>query len=529
MTAVSDDQPPPTVASWAGFIAMCIGMFMAILDIQIVATSLPAIQSALSIRPDEMSWLQTSYLIAEIIAIPLTGWLTRVLSLRGVFVVMATVFVIASAGCATCAGFGSLIAWRSVQGFAGGALIPIVFSAGILLFSGRRQQIATAIAGMLAVLAPTVGPIVGGWITSSWNWHWLFLINVVPGTVAILVGALCLPRSDLARSDQIRALKSLDAVSAGVLALALATFQIALKDAAKLGWASGMVVGLLAASAACAALFARRSLNAAHPIVDLRALADRNFALGCALSFILGIGLYGNVYLMPVFLAFVRQQQPFEIGQVMLVTGAAQLLAAPIVVWLERKIAARRLSLFGFALFAAGLSMSVTDTPRSDYNEMFWPQFARGVGIMFCLLPPTRIALGHLPLDRVPDASALFNLMRNLGGAIGLALIDTVIFGRAPGHGAALGLKLMDRDYAAFKFVGLARPPRSAVLTPDMQELARPAVERAALTVAVTEAWMLMAALTAAGVAVVFAVRAVRQRTTNPLSPLLKDSPKTGA
>jgi MFS transporter, DHA2 family, multidrug resistance protein len=474
MTVDPYHQPIPSFASWVGFIAMCFGMFMAILDIQIVATSLPAIQSALGIRPDEMSWVQTSYLIAEIISIPLSGWMTRVFALRGVFVIMATLFVVASAGCAASSGFGGLIAWRSVQGFAGGALIPIVFSAGFLLFSGRRQQIATTIAGMLAVLAPTVGPTVGGWITSTWDWQWLFLINIVPGIVAVIIGTLCLPRADAAASDRLAAFKSLDAVSLVALAGALATFQIALKDAAKLGWTSGIVVGLLATAAVCAIVFTRRSLNGPHPIVDLRSLKDRNFTLGCTLSFILGLGLYGNVYLMPVFLAYVRQHDAFEIGQVMLVTGAAQLLAAPMVVWLELKIEARWLSLFGFALFAVGLGMSVLDTPRSDYNEMFWPQIVRGVGIMFCLLPPTRIALGHLPLDRVPDASALFNLMRNLGGAIGLALIDTLIFGRAPGHGAALGAKLMDRDFAAFKFAGLARPLRSAVITPEMQEFARP-------------------------------------------------------
>jgi MFS transporter, DHA2 family, multidrug resistance protein len=507
MTAGPNNQVMPSIASWAGFIAMCVGMFMAILDIQIVATSLPAIQSALGIRPDEMSWVQTSYLIAEIISIPLSGWLTRVLALRGVFMIMATLFVIASAGCATSAGFGSLIAWRSLQGFAGGALIPIVFSAGFLLFSGRRQQIATTIAGMLAVLAPTVGPLVGGWITSTWNWQWLFLINIAPGIVAILIGALCLPRADVAARDRLAAFKTLDVVSLVALAVALATFQVALKDAAKLGWTSATVLGLLALAAGCATMFAYRSLDRANPLVDLRALNDRNFALGCALSFVLGLGLYGNVYLMPVFLAYVRQHDAFEIGQVMLVTGAAQLVAAPIVVWLELRIEARWLSLFGFVLFAGGLGVSAVDTPRSDYNEMFWPQIVRGVGIMFCLLPPTRIALGHLPQHRVPDASALFNLMRNLGGAIGLALIDTLIFGRAPGHGAALGAKLMERDLAAFKFVGLARPLRSAVITPEMQAFARPAVERAALTIAVTEAWVLIAVLTAVGVLVALAVK----------------------
>lgn len=506
--SVELERPVSSVASWAGFIAMCVGMFMAILDIQIVATSLPAIQTALSIRPDEMSWIQTSYLIAEIISIALSGWLTRVLALRGMFVVMATVFVVASAGCATSSSLAGLIAWRSLQGFAGGALIPIVFSAGFLLFRGHRQQVATMIAGILAVLAPTVGPIVGGWITSTWNWQWLFLVNIAPGVVAILVGALCLPRERTSWGQRLQELKSFDGISLLALAVALAAFQIVLKNGVEHGWTSPIVLGLLSAAAVSAVIFVRRTLHRLAPIVALSALADRHFALGCALSFILGIGLYGNVYLMPVFLAYVRLHDAFEIGQVMLVTGAAQLAAAPVVVWLERVIAARWLSLFGFALFAAGLAMSSLDTPHADFDELFWPQIVRGIGIMFCLLPPTRIALGHLAPDRVPDASALFNLMRNLGGAIGLALIDTVLFGRAPVHGEALAQRLLAREQLAFTFVGLPRPLDTTQITQELQELARPAVERAALTLAVTEAWMLIAALTAIGVLVALSIRA---------------------
>lgn len=504
--SIKSDRPVSSVSSWAGFIAMCVGMFMAILDIQIVATSLPAIQAALFIRPDEMSWIQTSYLIAEIIAIALSGWLTRVLALRGMFIVMTTAFVVASAGCATSTSLSGLVTWRCVQGFAGGALIPIVFSAGFLLFSGHRQQVATTIAGMLAVLAPTVGPIVGGWITSTWNWQWLFYVNIAPGIVAIMVGAVCLPHAGATTNQQLQAFKSFDGVSLAALAVALAAFQIVLKTGVERGWTSPIVLGLLGAVAVSAGLFVRRTLRRPAPIVALSALADRHFALGCTLSFILGIGLYGNVYLMPVFLAYVRLHDAFEIGQVMLVTGAAQLAAAPIVVWLERVIAARRLSIFGFALFAAGLAMSTLDTPRADFDELFWPQIVRGIGIMFCLLPPTRIALGHLAPDRVPDASALFNLMRNLGGAIGLALIDTVLFSRAPVHGETLARRLLAREQPAFTFVGLPRPLDTTPITQELQELARPVVERAALTIAVTEAWLLIAALTAVGVLVALSI-----------------------
>jgi DHA2 family multidrug resistance protein len=496
----------PSLTAWAGFVAMCIGMFMAILDVQIVVTSLPTIQEALGIAPDQMSWVQTSYLIAEVIAIPLTGWLTRLLSLRGLFVAAASVFAVASAGCAVSDGFTSLIVWRVIQGFAGGMLIPIVFSAVFIIFPGRGQALATTIAGMLAVLAPTVGPISGGWITSTFSWHWLFLVNIAPAILAIAAGYLCLPETG---SDR-REARNLDAISLLLLALCLATLELGLKEAPKSGWLSGFVLAMLAITASTGSAFIWRTLARAKPLVDLSNFADRNFTLACALSFVLGIGLYGSVYLMPVFLGYVRGHDALGIGQVMLVTGAAQLAVAPIAVWMEQRVNARLLSILGFAFFGAGLAMSMYDTPKTDFDGMLWPQIVRGAAVMLCLLAPTRIALGHLAPERVPDASALFNLMRNLGGAIGIALIDTVVFGRAAQHGAMIYERLEARDRAIFEFTGLPFIPADRVVTPGMISIAKPVVEKAAATIAITEAWLMLAAITATGVAIALAVRRTR-------------------
>ena len=166
---------PVSTATWIGFAMMCIGMFMAILDVQVVATSLPTIQRALNIAQDQMSWVQTSYLIAEIIAIPLTGFLTRAFTMRWLFVIAVSAFTLASIACALSGSFETLILWRVVQGFSGGTLIPAVFSAVFLIFPLRLQSVATTIAGVLAVLAPTVGPVVGGWLTETYSWQWLFL------------------------------------------------------------------------------------------------------------------------------------------------------------------------------------------------------------------------------------------------------------------------------------------------------------------------------------------------------------------
>ena len=181
---------------WVGFLLMCLGMFMAILDIQIVVTSLPAIRAALGIEAEQMSWVQTSYLIAEIVAIPLTGYLTRLLGMRRLFVVAVTLFAVASAGCAASHSLTALIVFRVIQGFAGGTLIPAVFAAVFLLFPERLQGPATTMAGVAAVFAPTVGPIAGGWLTEHYSWHWLFLVNIAPGLVAAIGAAATLPRRD---------------------------------------------------------------------------------------------------------------------------------------------------------------------------------------------------------------------------------------------------------------------------------------------------------------------------------------------
>jgi DHA2 family multidrug resistance protein len=494
---------PASAATWAGFALMCLGMFMAILDIQVVATSLPTIQDALEISRDAMSWIQTAYLIAEIIAIPLTGWLTRVLTLRWLFVAAITLFTLASIGCASSGGFAILIGFRVLQGFAGGMLIPAVFSAVFLLFPIRQHPIATTMAGIMAVLAPTIGPVVGGWITETYSWHWLFLINVLPGAIAAVTTPLLLPAAKPRFAD----LVTLDGVSLALMAIALASLELGLKQAPHDGWISPLCALLFSLSAVATTGFAVRTLRARHPVVELSTLQTRSFAIGCALSFCLGVGLFGSVYLMPVFLAYVRRHDAFEIGTIMLVTGVAQLLTAPIAGALESRLDPRPLSAAGFALFALGLGCSALQSRVADFDEMFWPQVLRGVAIMFCLLPPTRLALGALAEAQVPDASGLFNLMRNLGGAIGIASIDTILYGRTGGHAEALRDRLIAGDITAAQAIGLDlklflhRPPD--VTDAAVEDYVRPMVERAAFALSTNEAWALLALVALFGVLLV--------------------------
>jgi DHA2 family multidrug resistance protein len=494
---------PVSISTWIGYAMMCVGMFMAILDVQVVATSLPTIQQALNIAQDQMSWIQTAYLIAEIIAIPLTGILTRTLTMRWLFVIAVSLFTMASIACAASSSFPALIFWRVLQGFSGGTLIPAVFSAVFLLFPFRVQTIATTIAGVVAVMAPTTGPVVGGWITQTFSWHWLFLINVLPGVVAAVVATVSLPREQ----PELDRVRHLDALALLLMSCSLVALEIAIKEAPQRSWTSPLVAGLLILSLAAGAAFVRRTLRSRWPIVELRTFRDRNFSVGCLVSFIIGIGVFGSVYLMPLFLAYVRGHGALEVGLIILVTGIVQFLTAPLAAALEQRYDERYLTAFGFLVFGIGVAMSCTQTSTTDSDQMFWPQVVRGFGVMFCILPPTRLALGHIAKAGIPDASGLFNMMRNLGGAIGIALIDTVIYTRAPIHTRELLDRLGAGDLDVMRMLGVTPDMLgSSLLAPDTQALLAPLINKVAFAEAINDAWALVAVIVlAALVAVPFA------------------------
>jgi DHA2 family multidrug resistance protein len=510
-TAVPIPRGTVGAKTWIGFLAMAFGMFMAILDIQIVASSLPEIQAGLGIALDRLSWVQTAYLMAEIVAIPLTGWLTRVLSTRGAFCVCVSGFTAASLACAASTSFWTLIPARVVQGFCGGALIPLVFSGVFLMFEWPARTRATLVAGILAMLAPTLGPSAGGFITDHYSWHWLFLINVPPGiVVAVLVACTV----DIDRHDW-RAIGSVDLLALPLLAVFLASLQLVLKEAPQRGWASTPMLLLAALCAACGCGVIRRSLTHAVPLIDLSGFRDRNFAAGCWFSFVLGIGLYGATYLLPVFLGLVREYDPLAIGEIMMVTGASQLVVAPIATLLERRVDARLLVFAGYALLAIGFLGNGFMTFETDFWGLFWQQIVRGAAVMLCLLPSTSVALGGFDPLLVPNASGLFNLMRNLGGAIGLALIDTVLDQRTPVHVAAIVARLQAGDPATARFVGLPTERFTGVPIGEVDEATRalvaPLVERAGLVSAFNDAWLLIGGLIVLSMVVLLFLRPLRE------------------
>ncbi len=417
------------------FIAMCFGMFMALLDIQVVSASLSEIQAGLAASSDEIPWVQTAYLIAEVVAIPLSGFLSRAVGTRTLFAVSSAGFTFASFMCGITSSIDGMIVWRAVQGFIGGGMIPTVFAAAYTVFPKSRQSMVTPMIGLIATVAPTIGPTVGGYLTEALSWHWLFFINVIPG-IAVTAAALAL--IDFDKPDY----SLLDHFDWwGLIAMAgfLGALEYVLEEGPRNDWLQDAAITYAAIfSALAAVVFFYRAFTADVPIVDLRAFGNRNFAIGSMFSFVLGIGLYGLTYLYPVYLAQVRGYNSLMIGETMFVSGLAMFASAPVVGRLVAKFDPRLVLMGGFLLFALGTLEMHYVTKDWDFWELFWPQIFRGVGLMCAMVPVTNAALGTLPLDRVKNASGLFNLTRNLGGAIGLAALSTIVNNRMDLHLARL-------------------------------------------------------------------------------------------
>ena len=413
------------------FVVMVFGMFMSILDIQIVSASLSEIQAGLSASPTEVSWVQTAYLIAEVIGIPLSGFLSRAFGTRYLFAISAAGFTFASLLCGFSSSINEMILWRALQGFLGAGMIPTVFATGYTIFPSNKFHIVGPIVGLVATLAPTVGPTVGGYITDAMSWHWLFFINIVPG-VGITLGVLALVDFD---KPHLELLDRFDWWGLLFMAGFLGSLEYVLEEGPQYEWMQDTSVATFAWVCGISAIaFFWRVLTVAEPIVDVRAFADRNFGFGSVLQFCIGVGLYGLTYIYPLYLAQVRGYSALMIGETVFVSGITMFLVAPLIGRLMLTIDSRYLIAFGLVVFAISCYQMTWITREFDFDELLLPQILRGVGMMFAMVPNNNVALGTLPRERVKNASALFNLMRNLGGAVGLAVINTVLNDRTDLH-----------------------------------------------------------------------------------------------
>lgn len=424
-------EPEVPVRRVVAFLCMVFGMFMAILDIQIVSASLSEIQAGLSASNDEISWVQTSYLIAEVVMIPLSGFLSRAFSTRWLFAVCCAGFTFMSFLCATASSIEEMIVYRALQGFIGGGMIPTVFATAYTIFPRSKQPVVGPIIGLVATLAPTIGPTIGGYLTELFSWHWLFLVNIVPG---ILVSVATFSLVDFDEPD-LSLLERFDWSGLFFMAGFLGSLEFVLEEGPGNDWFDDheivffTVVGVVSAVG-----FFWRAFAAAVPVVDLRSFANRNFATGSAFSFVMGIGLYGLTYLYPVYLSRIRDYSALMIGETMFVTGLCMFLTAPIAGRLSAKIDPRIMIAIGFLGFGIGTWEASKITADWDFWELFVPQILRGVSLMLCMVPITNLSLGTLEPHTIKNASGLFNVTRNLGGAVGLAVINTVLNDRTDLH-----------------------------------------------------------------------------------------------
>lgn len=434
------------------FAIMCVGMFIALLDIQIVASSLQEIGGGLSAAQDQISWLQTAYLIAEIIMIPLSGWLTRLFSTRRLFAGSALGFTCASMLCGLAWNIDSMIVFRALQGMLGASMIPTVFTSSFHYFPGTKRVYAAAVIGTIASVAPTLGPVIGGWITDTLDWHWLFYVNLVPGLLVTIGVALLV---DIDKAD-LSLLGDADYPGIALMAVALGTLEYVLEEGARWNWFSDETIRICAIiSAVTGLLFVARSLTYEHPVVDLHALRDRNFLIGCILSFVTGIGIFSTIYLEPLFLGYVRGFSAWQTGVAIFSTGVASLVGVPIYIALARKFDGRWLMMFGLTCF--GLAMWSFSFITHDWggDQLLVPQILRGFPQVFAVAPSVTLGLGSLPAARLKYASGLFNMMRNLGGAVGIAVCGAVLNDRTNQHFLAIATNLtpangaMDRLIAA--------------------------------------------------------------------------------
>ncbi len=417
------------------FLAMVFGMFMAILDIQIVSASLAEIQAGLGASSDEISWVQTSYLIAEVIMIPLSGFLARLLSTRVLFTISAAGFTAASALAATATNIDQMIVYRAIQGFIGGGMIPSVFAAAFTIFPASRRAVVSPMIGLVATLAPTIGPTVGGYISHAMSWHWLFLINVIPG---IFVATAAWSLIDFDKPEP-GLLKKFDWWGLAGMAAFLGSLEFVLEEGPNNDWLQDEAVFFFTIVLVVGAVvFFWRAFTREEPIVDLRAFNNVNFAFGSMFSFVMGVGLYGLTYLYPLFLGRIRGYDSLMIGEALFVSGLAMFLTAPVAGFLSRKMDPRLMMMIGFVGFAAGTWRMTQLTADWDFHELLAPQILRGTSLMLCMVPINNLALGTLAPNLIKNASGLFNLTRNLGGAVGLAVINTVLTDRAALHYARL-------------------------------------------------------------------------------------------
>lgn len=417
----------PSRRDWIAVMSAMLGAFMAVLDIQITNSSLKDIQGALSATLEEGSWISTSYLVAEIIMIPLTAWLVQLLSARRLAVWVSLGFLASSLLCSMAWNLESMIVFRALQGFTGGALIPLAFTLTLIKLPEHHRAKGMALFAITATFAPSIGPTLGGWLTENWGWEYIFYINVPPGLLMIAGLLYGLEK----KAPHWELLKTSDYAGIVTLAIGLGCLQVFLEEGHRKDWLeSSLIVGLGSTALVSLILFVILQLSRPHPLINLGILRERNFGLTSIASLGMGLGLYGSIYLLPLYLAQIQNYNALQIGEVIMWMGLPQLVLIPFVPKLMKVIPPKLLCAAGFALF--GFSSFASGVLNPDFaGDQFHPiQIIRALGQPMIMVTISLIATAYIQPQDAGSASSLFNILRNLGGAIGIALLATLLDSR---------------------------------------------------------------------------------------------------
>jgi len=416
---------------WLIAIVVSIATFMVVLDTAIANVSLRYIAGSLAISVDESTWVVTTYLIANAVVLPISGWLSNVIGRKRFYMLCVAVFTFASLLCGLAGSLSALLLFRILQGIGGGGMPTSEQAMLADTFPPEKRPQAFALYGIAVIVAPTVGPTIGGWITDNYSWHWLFFINLIPGTFVAVVVPM------LVRVDRpnLKLLRGADYPGMALMAMFLGCLEYTLEEGPRWDWFGDGTIRATAWTSGIAGIaFVWRSLTHPQPVVDLRALKSRNFSLGCFFSFVTGIGIFATIFLTPLFLDRVRGFSALQIGVAIFSTGVFQVLSIPIYTFCTRHIDLRWLMMVGLACFALGMWNFAPITHEWGWRELLLPQAFRGFAQLFAVAPTVTLTLGGLAPERLKLASGLFNLMRNLGGAIGIAACGTILNDRANLH-----------------------------------------------------------------------------------------------
>ncbi|MGY0571296.1 MDR family MFS transporter [Bradyrhizobium sp. RDM12] len=433
--AAAPATPAVSAKTWIAVIGATLGAFMAVLNIQIVNASLADIQGAIGAGIDDGGWISTSYLIAEIVVIPLSGWLAQVFSIRIYLLTNAILFLVLSAACALAQDLPQMIVLRAVQGFTGGVLIPMAFTLIITLLPRAKQPVGLALFALSATFAPAIGPTIGGYLTENFGWQYIFYVNLVPG--AIMVGMLWYALD--AKPMKLALLREGDWAGIITMAIGLSALQTVLEEGNKDDWfGSPFIVKLSVIAAVALIAFLIIELTVKRPLLNLRLLVRRNFGFGMLANFLLGVALYGSVFILPQYLSRIQGYNAEQIGTVLAWTGLPQLVLIPLVPRLMQKFDARIIIGVGFVLFAGSNFMNIYMTNDYAADQLLWPNVVRAIGQALVLAPLSAVATAGIEAENAGSASGLFNMMRNLGGAVGIALLQTVLTKREQYHSNVL-------------------------------------------------------------------------------------------